>query len=371
VHVIQQPRLIIGSDATQPGCPGVDVEELAPDWLAALGRHPRADDLLKSILRVRVAEVGSPVDEELPNVLGRSQVLEGRVRFIPHYPFESGVRYRARFDPRPLGRSELSEVLTFDFSLPAETSVGLTEVEHVFPSADSLPENLLRFYVSFSNSMQHGRAEDQIKVLGPDGFTAPDVLYRPPVELWDSSMRHLTVLLDPGRLKRGVGPNRELGPPLKSGQQYTLAVGAGMLDLSGCRLRENFYKTFRVTKAVREPVAPEQWKIVRPITATCQPLRLIFPRPLDWGLLWNAITIVSADRQPIAGRSAVDLDERRWTFTPRSIWVPGAYRIRIASGLEDVCGNDLVAPFDRPLRSGNRNLPFDPAHRSIPFHLAP
>ena len=78
-------------------------------------------------------------------------------------------------------------------------------------------------------------------------------------------MRHLTILLDPGRLKRGVGPNRELGPPLKEGHEYTLAVGSGMVDLSGRPLRESFYKAFRVTEAVRERIAVEQWRIVRNI----------------------------------------------------------------------------------------------------------
>ena len=149
--------------------------------------------------------------------LAVTKFCEDGIRFIPHFPFESGIRYRASFDPRPLGRPELSEVLTLEFSLPRETGAVRTEVKHVFPSSDSLPENLLRFYVCFSNPMQRGRAEEHIRLLGPDGQPAPDVLYRPPVELWDRSMRHLTILLDPGRLKRGVGPNRELGPPLKGG----------------------------------------------------------------------------------------------------------------------------------------------------------
>jgi hypothetical protein len=59
------------------------------------------------------------------------------------------------------------------------------------------------------------------------------VLYRAPVELWDRSMQHLTILVDPGRLKRGVGPNRELGPPLKVGDEYALVAGSGLVDLSG------------------------------------------------------------------------------------------------------------------------------------------
>ena len=107
-----------------------------------------------------------------------------------------------------------------------------------------LPENLLRLYVLFSNLMQRGRAADNIAILGPDGSPAPDVLYRPPVELWDSNMTCLTILLDPGRLKRGVDPNRMLAPPLSAGQRYTLTVGPGMIDMHGRRLCEGLAKSF-------------------------------------------------------------------------------------------------------------------------------
>jgi hypothetical protein len=182
-------------------------------------------------------------------------------------------------------------------------------------------------------------------------------------------MRCLTILLDPGRLKRGVSPNRELGPPLKTGQVYTLAVGTGMTDLSGCRLPETVYKHFRVTDAVREPVAIEQWKIVLPETNSRRPLVLTFPRPLDRALLSQTITIASTCEQSMDGQMVIDRCERRWSFTPASPWAAGFYHVRVASSLEDVCGNSVIAAFDRPLRSG-RNLVSEVGSRAIPFHLA-
>jgi hypothetical protein len=216
--------------------------------------------------------------------------------------------------------------------------------------------------------MQRGRAKEHIKLLGPDGHPAPDVLYRPPVELWDRSMRHLTILLDPGRLKRGVGPNRELGPPLKAGHEYVLAIDPGMVDLSGRPLRESFCKPFRVTEAVRERIAVEQWRILLPATKSRQPLALIFPKPLDWALLWHTINIVSELGQSIDGRLAIDLDERRWSFRATSPWTAGSYQVRIASSLEDVCGNSLLEAFDRPLRQAS-DLVYEAVSRSIPFRL--
>jgi len=361
--------LTIDSDSRQPASVCVCAHNLHPDLIASLGNCSPADRLWQSILRVRVAEAGAPGGENLPDVLGRYRVLGNGIRFIPHFPFEPGVRFRAAFDPRPLDRPEFSEVATLDFSLPKQVSTACTEVKHVYPSGDSLPENLLRFYVCFSNSMQRGRAEEQIRLLGPDGQPVPDVLYRPPVELWDRGMRQLTVLLDPGRLKRGVGPNRELGPPLKAGREYTLAIGSGLVDFSGRPLRAGFQKSLRVTEAVREPIAVEQWKILPPATKSRRPIVLMFPKPLDWAVLWHSITILSSSDQPIEGRIAIDQEEKRWSFTPTSPWAAGSYSVSIAPTLEDVCGNSLLGAFDRPLHSAN-SLVREETNRSIPFHLA-
>jgi hypothetical protein len=362
----ERPTLVIDSDSYEVGGGSVSVRNLHPDLIAPLGRCSQA--VLRSMLRVTVIGRWGAGAEDLPSIFGRHQVLEDGVRFIPHFPFDSGVHLRATFDPEPLGRPELSDVLTLEFSLPKETKAKCTHVKHVFPSSDSLPENLLRFYACFSNPMQRGWAEEHIAVLGPEGQPAPDVLYRPPVELWDRSMTCLTILLDPGRLKRGVGPNRALGPPLKAGQEYALVIGPGMVDLSGDPLSEGFCKPFHVTKAVREPIALERWEVVRPQGASRQPLELKFTAPLDWAQLWQAITITSEGGQLMEGRIAIEHGERRWSFTPKSPWKSGSYHVRIASGLEDVCGNTPSEAFDRPLRAAS-DLRCEVTSRSIRFDV--
>jgi hypothetical protein len=367
-QVINQPSLRVDFDPREPASVGVGVYNLDPDFVVSLSRYAQAGGLLASILRVTVVRTAAPIGDNLPDVFGRYEVLKDSVQFIPHFPFERGLSYRASFDSRPFGHPELSEVLTLEFSLPREQNALRPEVKRIFPSSDCLPENLLRFYVCFSNSMRRGRAEAEISLVGPDGKPAADVLYRAPVELWDRSMQNLTILLDPGRLKRGVGPNRELGPPLKVGQDYTLAVGSGMVDLSGRRLRETFYKRFRVTEAVRKHVAVEQWKIVPPAARSRQPLVVMFPEPLDWALLSQTITIGWADGPSVEGGIVIDQCERRWSFAPTLPWTAGSYHIRVASSLEDVCGNGVMAAFDRSLRSGS-DLAYEVARRSIPFHL--
>ena len=360
--------IAISYDNEEPAFGSVTVRNLDPGFLVRLRSEEQAYELLRSMFRVAVAQKTCATNSALPDVFGRYQLMEGGVRFTPHFPFEPGIVYRASFDPRPSDRLDISEFQTLEFSLPRTESSLPTEVQHIFPSDECLPENLLRFYVVFSNSMQRGRAEAEIAVLGPDGEPTPDVLYRAPIELWDKRMQCLTILLDPGRLKRGVGPNRELGPPLKADRAYKLAIGAGMLDITGRRLTAAAEKRFRVTKALREPIAVEHWKTVFPASQSLDALVLIFPQPLDWALLANTLAVTSEGDRLINGRIAIDQDERRWKFTPISPWAPGSYNVQVGSSLEDVCGNSVIAAFDRPLRSGT-----DSQHpvtgRLIAFHV--
>jgi hypothetical protein len=163
-------------------------------------------------------------------------------------------------------------------------------------------------------------------------------------------MRHLTVLLDPGRLKRWVGPNVQLGPPLKMGRKYTLEIGAGINDVYGRPLRERFRKHFIVGDSIRKHILVKDWKILTPVAGSRGALVLRFTSPLDWALLLQTIRIESADGFVVEGRVVVGQHERRWSFTPTSPWTSGVYHIRVGSSLEDVCGNSVTGAFDRPLR---------------------
>src|SRR5579862_6894070 len=312
--VTGHPTLRVNSAHAPRGSDGVSACCLDPDLVGFLARSARPGDLLKSIFRVTVAQDPSPDGDSFPDVAGRYILLEDQVQFIPHFPFEAGVKYRATFDPRLLGVPCATDSLILDFAIPAEQSASaLTEVTHIFPSCDLLPENLLRFYVCFSNSMRRGRALKEISLLDSEGQPVADALYRPPVELWDGTMRRLTVLLDPGRLKRWVGPNVELGPPLKAGQRYTLEIGSGMTDVYGRQLRDHFRKHFIVGDPFREPISVESWKILPPPTNSLLPLVLMFSHPLDWALLFHSITVGAPDGSVVEGQAAVDQFEKRWS----------------------------------------------------------
>ncbi len=337
----------------------VTVRNLGSGLVASLGSN------VGSLLHVKVAEAAD-LDDDLPDIAGGYDILSDRVRFIPRFTFDSGILFRAILDLRALGGAGLTEVRTLEFSFPREPGTVETKVSHVFPSSDVLPENLLRFYVRFSNPMRRGQAANNIEILDPDGRPAPDILYRAPVELWDPSMTCLTVLLDPGRLKRGVGPNRELGAPLQAGRRYTLAIGPHMIDAYGRPLYEAFNKSFCVSAAVREPIAIEVWKTLPLMMGSHEPLELVFPRPLDWALLWQGLTVASDAGLALGGRIDIHRGETRWRFIPDEPWQPGGYSVRVAPELEDICGNTPYGPFDGPFRSADE-VALETATRLIPF----
>lgn len=320
-----------------------------PSLLSALAGADGQGIPLQRIVAVSVLLQSDRTAGSVPPVAGHYALPGDGVRFTPHFPFESRIRYRVRFDPRPLNLPNWQAVLELDIAPePVRTDLP-AEVEGIFPSADKLPENVLRFYVRFSQPMRRGHAGTEVLLLGPDDQPVADALYRAPVELWDRNMRCLTVLLDPGRLKRGVGPNRLLGPPLRMGQCYTLVVGAGMTAASGLALSEAVRKRFRVVEPVREQVSTDEWSVHPPRAGSREPLRLRFNRPLDWALMLRALAVTTEDGSPVSGRAESSRLETEIVFTPVAPWVAQAYRVSIATNLEDICGNDFAGPFDRPL----------------------
>jgi hypothetical protein len=138
----------------------------------------------------------------------------------------------------------------------------------VFPTADVLPENLLKFYVQFSAPMSEGAGLTHVRLLDAAGREVAAPFLSIAQELWDRSMTRLTVLIDPGRIKRDVRPNLEVGPVFEAGQSYTLAVDAAWRDAAGKPLKEAFRKNFRAGPADRVAIAPASWTVRAPAAGT-------------------------------------------------------------------------------------------------------
>lgn len=273
---------------------------------------------------------------DLPAMLGDYKVEAGVLEFRPRFPLAPDVRYRAVF------RIPGAKPIEASFDGPTRVPSPATRVEHIYPSAAILPANLLKLYIVFSAPMSRGEAWKRIHLLDEAGRPVKGAFLEIDQELWDPELRRLTVLFDPGRIKRDLFPNLQNGVPIVEGHKYTLLVDRDFTDARGVPLAEAFRKPFRGARSDRTPPDPSAWKIIPPQPASRNALVVRFPKPLDYALLLRTLDVPG-----VRGTVALDRDETEWTFTPAEPWKTGAYKLSIDTTLEDLAGNRIGRLFDR------------------------
>ena len=333
-------RIRLVADDPAVSTPYIEVSGLSRSEVAALARIRESAGDWQRVLAVRVA--GAPADQ--PSVAGKHLLHDRTIRFIPAFPLDPGRRYDVAFDPGPLGATA-SASLSATVALPAAAPSPPTFVTQVFPSAEVVPENQLRMYIHFSAPMGRRGGLQHVALLDDREREVEDPFLPLDAEFWNDDRTRYTVFFDPGRQKRGILPNRQLGPSLVAGRRYTLVVRRDWVDGNGNPLRETFTRQFRVGPPDMEPLDPSRWRITAPAEATRDPLIVVFPAPLDHGLLLRAVG-VRRDGQPVTGEVRVDERETRWTVTPAAPWARGRYELIALSFLEDLAGNRIGRAFE-------------------------
>jgi hypothetical protein len=196
--------------------------------------------------------------------------------------------------------------------------------------------------------MSRGEAWERIRLLDSKGVPVDLPFLEIDQELWDPEMKRLTVLFDPGRIKRGVLPREELGPVLIEGDEYALLIDREWQDGRGAPLLREFRKTFRVGAADRVPPDPGQWKINAPLPGTRGPLIANFPEPMEWALLQRLLQVVGPAGR-IEGRVEIGVSEMEWRLIPARAWEPGEHALVVMTTLEDLAGNRIGRAFDLDL----------------------
>ncbi len=102
---------------------------------------------------------------DVPPLAGTYSVEGDALVFHPSYPIVSDVHYRAVFRAAR-GRSLPVEKI---FDAPHQDKIPSVRVEHVYPSGDVLPSNLLRLYISFSGPMSRSESAHYLHVLDENG----------------------------------------------------------------------------------------------------------------------------------------------------------------------------------------------------------
>jgi hypothetical protein len=280
------------------------------------------------------------VGESKTAMLGSYVVGEDSIRFVPRFAFEFGLKYRVEL------RIPGHKVATAQFLIPKPAAGKPTEVVAIFPSAERLPENQLRFYVHFSARMQRGDVYDHIRLLNAHGKEVEKPFLELGEELWDPDGVRFTLFLHPGRVKRGLKPREDFGPVLEEGKTYSLVIDRKWLDANRDPLKSEFRKRFIVDKMDEIQPDPDDWKLNAPDASTTDPLTVLFPESLDHGMLHRVLWVVDAAGNRIDGTVATAKAETVWRFTPTAGWKAGNYKLVVDTALEDLAGNSIARPFE-------------------------
>ena len=332
----------------------IEVHGVSSETLAALSRKAAGSPAWSKVFAVFAeppdAAVGAKTS--LLPMAGNWQVERKLLRFEPRFPLAHGVRYRAEYRPQH------GEPLISFFERPAAKLGVPTEVVQVFPSSAVLPENQLKFYVQFSAPMSRGGTYEHVHIRDAEGSVIDLPFLELDEELWDLPMTRLTLLIDPGRIKRGVKPLEDIGPVFESGKNYSLTLETQCRDATGQPLRQTFEKKFRIGPADRTPPDPQRWTIDVPKSGTREPLIVKFDEPMDQALALRLIRVVTGTpEKPLRGDTMLAREEQEWRFTPDAEWVPGRHRLRVATTIEDLAGNNIGKTFDVDLAAtGQRRV---------------
>lgn len=354
-------EIVAATDATSSNTL-VRVTGLSGAELRALSAGAPGDELWPARFRISVS------DSEIA-VAGRYVVTPTAVEFHPSFPFDPGRRYSATFEPQrlPTPRRDTTVRASIVFDAPARSPS--TTVTGIFPSADVWPENMLRFYIHFSGPMSRGQGTKHVHLVDDRGAEVADAILAAYADLWDPDATRLTVFFDPGRVKRGVGPNVAMGRAIVVGRRYAIVVDPEWHDAHGQPLKDGFRREFVAGPPAYLALNAHQWRISSPRRESRDPLVVTFPAPLDHALIERAIGLESPDGVRLTGQAVTGAAETTWTFTPGTRWMAGRHQIVALTLLEDPAGNKIGRAFEVLSRESSGPESPDPEIVRVPFEI--
>lgn len=350
----------------------IDVTGLPRDLLAGFAaraqRESFAPEQWQALMRVSVKprEAGAAP----PAVVGRYAVVDDVLRFTPMFPFDEGRDYDVVVDGRVIspGSSAESSIFTAVVARPGIARVPSTVVSAIYPSGGVVPANQLRLYLHFSAPMDWRSGHEHVVLLDDAGQEVPDAFLPLDADFWNDDRTRYTVFFDPGRVKRGILPNKQMGRALEAGKRYTLLVKREWRDGHGLPLEKEFRHQFTAVPAIERALTMKAWTVTAPAAGTREPLAVAFDAPLDRGLLMRALG-VERSGAGVPGDIAIDRNETRWLLTPREPWTAGDYELVALEFLEDLAGNRVGRPFEVD-NFERTDITSEPARSSLPFRIA-
>ncbi len=292
-----------------------------------------------------------------PAVIGSYKIVDNHLAFSPKFLPDPNIRYFVNFSYPALAQllsHSISEQTTYtdvvSFEPPETTQPKITAV---IPNLEIVPANLLRFYVFFSAPMGLENPYEFITIEDSDGNVLVDPFVIIPEGLWNIDRTRLTLLLHPGRVKQGVGPNMTEGDILLAGNDYTLKIDARWKGASGESLKESFSREINATNPLRKAINVNLWALRAINQNNIGVLTIVTDHPLDQPLAKRMLYIMNKEGKILPSQVEFTSAEEI-----KVLWRSDGsneLELHIDHRLEDVCGNTPVYAFD--LEDGSRNEP--------------
>ncbi len=290
-----------------------------------------------------VALVDEDSKQPGPAMLGKYERKGNELTFTPRFPLVGGQTYRADFH-------HPDKLLTLDYRMPPPAPKSPPQVVKIYPTADVLPANHLKFYVYFDRPMRGGKELfNQIVLVDDKGKVIDDPWLMD--EIWDEENNCLIIYIHPGRIKWGVELRELLGPVLFEKRNYSLVIRGELTDLDGNKIGKDVVKKFRTTPEDRVRIDVQSWTRTGPNLNTRDPLTLNLRQSLDHRSLQKFLTVTDDKGQRVDGAITLGKDEKIWTFTPKGVWQNRTYQYEVHPDTEDVAGNTPSRPFDLDLKA--------------------
>ncbi|PIY09911.1 MAG: hypothetical protein COZ18_07115 [Flexibacter sp. CG_4_10_14_3_um_filter_32_15] len=225
----------------------------------------------------------------------------------------------------------------------------------VYPTTDSIPVNILRFYIQFSAPMQEMDILSHIKLRNKEGKNITGVFFENQYELWNEDRTKVTLIVDPGRVKLGLLANNKMGRAFDVGKKYTLTIDSLLLDFNDQQLKENFTKTFIAVQEDTLPPDTKLWQLTVPKVNTQDVITIDFKDKIDHISAQTLIKVFQNNKE-IHGLISLTNKEQKYTFKPDKNWKKGSYQILAHPSLEDIAANSVNQVFDHnPLDFNQKN----------------
>jgi hypothetical protein len=213
----------------------------------------------------------------------------------------------------------------------------------ISPQAEVLPANTLRFYIHFPKSGEAHFDRNNLWLLNEEEQVVRDPFLVLSQELWSVDGRRLTVLMEPGRIKRGLGMDPSHEPAFVVGRTYSLVISA---------LGQTARHTFRVSDPVLEALDETCWRFVSPTVGSLDPAVVQFDRVMDAALCADEIGVLTPSGEVVQTRVSLAPGGTAARLVPSHPWRAGEHRLVVSERLEDVCGNRLGEALDHDLGAG-------------------